>query len=141
MMGLTFAIGFLVAGVIRLIAYWADSFDFYNAHQEELKRLKGIRKLQNRHMIGWGFFSPLRKGDSDYALGSYYQGESDEPVDPEDIYRFYHETSPGASDFGLMDYYYPSDAKISILEHQQQDAERIAREAAKETKRNDQKNR
>lgn len=29
MMGLTFLIGFFVAAVIKLIAYAADSFDFY----------------------------------------------------------------------------------------------------------------
>mgnify|MGYP007065615341 FL=1 len=32
MMGLTFLIGFFVAAVIKLIAYAADSFDFYSSH-------------------------------------------------------------------------------------------------------------
>ena len=44
MMGLTFVIGFFVAGVIKLIASAADSLAFYSSHQEELARLKRIRK-------------------------------------------------------------------------------------------------
>ena len=39
MMGLTFLIGFFVAAVIKLIAYAADSFDFYSSHRLELLRL------------------------------------------------------------------------------------------------------
>ena len=35
MMGLTFLIGFFVAAVIKLIAYAADSFDFYSSHRLE----------------------------------------------------------------------------------------------------------
>ena len=35
MMGLTFLIGFFVAVVIKLIAYAADSFDFYSSHRLE----------------------------------------------------------------------------------------------------------
>lgn len=124
MMGLTFAIGFVVAGVIWLIAYWAGSFEFYSLHQDELKRLKRIRRFQRRGASGWGFFAPLRKDDVDYDLSSYYQGVNDNPgEDPQDADKFYHETSLGVSDLGLMDFYYPSDAKIAILEHQQEDAE------------------
>lgn len=124
MMGLTFAIGFVVAAVIWLIAYWAESYEFYNAHHEELKRLARLRKAQQpgRLMMGWGF-SSLRKGDYDYALGSYYQGKSGGVSDPADSDLFYHETSLGVSDLGLMDFYYPSNAKISILEHQKQEEE------------------
>ena len=33
MMGLTFAIGFFVAFIIKLIASAADSLDFYSSHQ------------------------------------------------------------------------------------------------------------
>ena len=40
MMGLTFLIGFFVAAVIKLIAYAADSFDFYSSHRLELLRLR-----------------------------------------------------------------------------------------------------
>lgn len=45
MMGLTFLIGFFVAGVIKIIANWADFLDFYNLHREELLNLK--RKSQH----------------------------------------------------------------------------------------------
>lgn len=39
MMGLTFVIGFFVAFIIKMIAFAADSFDFYSSHQKELLRL------------------------------------------------------------------------------------------------------
>ena len=44
MMGLTFLIGFFVAAVIKLIAYAADSFDFYSSHRLELLRLHRWRQ-------------------------------------------------------------------------------------------------
>lgn len=44
MMGLTFLIGFFVAAVIKLIAYAADSFDFYSSHRLELLRLRRWRQ-------------------------------------------------------------------------------------------------
>ena len=50
MMGLTFLIGFFVAAVIKLIAYAADSFDFYSSHKLELIRLhrwRIVRKWRN----------------------------------------------------------------------------------------------
>ena len=34
MMGLTFVIGFFVAFIIKIIAFAADSFDFYSSHQK-----------------------------------------------------------------------------------------------------------
>ena len=43
MMGLTFAIGFFVAFIIKLIASAADSLDFYSSHQQELLRLHRIK--------------------------------------------------------------------------------------------------
>lgn len=136
MMGLTFAIGFVVAAVIWLVAYWASSYEFYSTHKEELAKLKKIRRLRNRVLMGWGFYSPLRKSDSDYELSSYYQGEDDTPFDLEGATKYYHETSPGASDFGLMDYYYPSEAKIVILEHLQEEADRLnAEKQAKDIKK------
>ena len=48
MMGLTFLIGFFVAAVIKLIAYAADSFDFYSSHRLELLRLHRWRQHQRR---------------------------------------------------------------------------------------------
>lgn len=46
MMGLTFAIGFFVAFIIKLIASAADSLDFYSSHQQELLRLRRIKKFR-----------------------------------------------------------------------------------------------
>lgn len=43
MVVLTFVIGFFVAGVIKVIAVWADSMDFYSSHQDVIIRLKRLR--------------------------------------------------------------------------------------------------
>ena len=48
MMGLTFAIGFFVAFIIKLIASAADSLDFYSSHQQELLRLHRIKKFRQK---------------------------------------------------------------------------------------------
>ena len=48
MMGLTFAIGFFVAFIIKLIASAADSLDFYSSHQQELLRLRRIKKFRKK---------------------------------------------------------------------------------------------
>lgn len=48
MMGLTFAIGFFVAFIIKLIASAADSLDFYSSHQQELLRLRRIKKFRQK---------------------------------------------------------------------------------------------
>ena len=48
MMGLTFLIGFFVAAVIKLIAYAADSFDFYSSHRLELLRLHRWRQHRQK---------------------------------------------------------------------------------------------
>lgn len=40
MMGITFIIGFFVAGIIKIIANWADFFDFYHLHKEEIVNMK-----------------------------------------------------------------------------------------------------
>ena len=44
MMALTFIIGFVVAGVIKLIAVWADSLEFH--HNEELSQFSKLNKLR-----------------------------------------------------------------------------------------------
>lgn len=44
MMGLTFIIGFFVAGVIKVIANWADFIDFYRLNHQELINLKNEQK-------------------------------------------------------------------------------------------------
>lgn len=47
MMGLTFIIGFFVAGVIKVIANWADFLDFYHLHHQEIHNLKDEHKLHH----------------------------------------------------------------------------------------------
>ena len=51
MMGMTFIIGFFVAGVIKIIANWADFLDFYQLHREELLNIKKVHKLQHHTIL------------------------------------------------------------------------------------------
>ena len=44
MMALTFIIGFVVAGVIKLIAVWADSLEFHHSHSDELMQFGKLNK-------------------------------------------------------------------------------------------------
>ena len=44
MMALTFIIGFIAAGVIKLISVWADSLEFH--HSEELSQFSKLNKLR-----------------------------------------------------------------------------------------------
>lgn len=113
-MGLTFAIGFVVAGVIWLISYWASSLEFYNTHKQELEQLRRMR-LRRKAQFVKGFNASPKFGDVDYELSSYYEGADITLADEQDLDLFYHETSKGASDYGLMDFYYPSDEKIKIV--------------------------
>ena len=46
MMALTFIIGFVVAGVIKLIAVWADSLEFHHSHSDELMQFGKLNKLR-----------------------------------------------------------------------------------------------
>lgn len=47
MMGITFIIGFFVAGIIKIIANWADFFDFYHLHKEEIVNMKREHRLHH----------------------------------------------------------------------------------------------
>ena len=51
MMGLTFLIGFFVAAVIKLIAYAADSFDFFCYHRSD--RQSKLLWLLNKYLAGF----------------------------------------------------------------------------------------
>ncbi len=117
MMGLTFLIGFFVAAVIKLIAYAADSFDFYSSHRLELLRLR--RWQQHRQKVerlirqlppveGENFMGDTRE---DFSRGinrncTGYAG-------------YYHGVSPGASEENLMDYYYPRDTHDFYLQEEE----------------------
>ena len=91
MMGLTFLIGFFVAAVIKLIAYAADSFDFYSSHKLELIRLHRWR--QHRQKVEKLVRQiPL---EAEEALGDYRE------------------------DFSLLDYYYPRDTREFFLKEEE----------------------
>ena len=116
MMGLTFLIGFFVAAVIKLIAYAADSFDFYSSHKLELIRLHRWR--QHRQKVEKLVRQiPL---EAEEALGDYREDFS------RGINRnftgyagYYHGVSHGASDETLLDYCYPRDTCEFFLKEEE----------------------
>ena len=72
MMGLTFLIGFFVAAVIKLIAYAADSFDFYSSHRLGDYREDFSRGI-NRNVSGYsGYYHGVSPGASEENLMDYY---------------------------------------------------------------------
>lgn len=98
MMAFTFAIGFVVAGVIKLTAYGADSMEYYNSNREELKRLHKMRKARYKRLRN--LLEQMEKSDPKYKE------------------EYYHGVSKGASGFDLCNYYYPEEEKIFILENE-----------------------
>ena len=98
MMGLTFAIGFFVAFIIKLIASAADSLDFYSSHQQELL-------LHTPSMHGNIFGNDTRE---DYSRG--VDRENEKPR------GYYHGVSHGVSKRNLVDYFYPEDTHMMYLE-------------------------
>ena len=95
-----------------MIAYAADSFDFYSSHRLELLRLHRWR--QHRQKVEKLVRQiPL---EAEEAMGDYREDFS------RGINRnftgyagYYHGVSPGASDETLMDYYYPRDTREFFL--------------------------
>lgn len=65
MMGVTFIIGFFVAAIIKMIANWADLFDFWRLHREEILNMKREHKVLHRRGLSWNihniFISLYRK--------------------------------------------------------------------------------
>ena len=113
MMGLTFVIGFFVAGVIKMIAVAADSLDFYSSHHEELLRLRRLKKLRQKVELLIRQVPPVEEefiadGREDFSRG----------INKEFCNRvgYYHGVSHGASKMNLMDYYYPEDTHMVFLE-------------------------
>lgn len=102
MMGLTFVIGFFVAGVIKLIASAADSLAFYSSHQEELARLKRIRKLHQKVAT---LITESALSDEEYGSDVREDFSRGVTKHPGDNRGFYHGVSPGESERGLMDYF------------------------------------
>lgn len=98
MMAFTFVIGFVVAGVIKLTAYGADSMEYYNSNRSELKRLHKVRKARYKRLK--------------HLL------EDMENNDPKYREEYYHGVSKGASKFDLCNYYYPEEERIFIIENE-----------------------
>lgn len=112
MMGLTFAIGFFVAFVIKLIAGAADSLEFYSSHQKELLRLRRLKKLRQKvEQLMW----ETPPGAEEYCndqRGDYSRGIDRDSCDTR---GYYHGVSLGASKNNLVDYYYPEDIHTMFL--------------------------
>jgi hypothetical protein len=111
MMAFCFAIGFFVAAVIRAIARGAETLDFFHTHQEELKRVRSVQRLRRKHSFELNRIQidEHRRKASKSAEGTESKATSD---------RYVAWDSKGASDFTLMDYYYPSEEKIKIIKNQ-----------------------
>ena len=117
MMGLTFLIGFFVAAVIKLIAYAADSFDFYSSHRLELLRLRRWRQHRQKverlvRQIPIADEDALGDSREDYSRGidRNFTGYS----------GYYHGVSPGASENNLVNYYYSQDTREFFLREEEQ---------------------
>lgn len=109
MMALTFAIGFVVAGIVKSIAYAADSLEYHRVHRDEYQRYRKIRRKRRIRRIYEILFSP--SSAPDYDLSSEYYGVSrgNGDVDPtDDLLRG---VSKGADDYNIVDYYYPEEKK------------------------------
>lgn len=121
MMALTFAIGFFVAGVIKIIAYSADSMALYHSHNEELAQFSKLNKLRAKigELLGLGKAANEEEEMEDDEREEFRQGINSDllKIKPS---GYYHGVSHGASHLGLMDYYYPSDTRIMYLKREEQ---------------------
>jgi|GEM_PF-4784120 len=122
MMALTFIIGFVVAGVIKLIARSADSLELYSTKKVQMQRLARMKRQRERTLK---------------ALI-----EKIESMDKVEIVNHYYSEGQGASDFDLMDYYYPRTARLrkGIKKKLELDGDETpeakVKEILKETKKN-----
>lgn len=122
MMALTFIIGFFVAGVIKLIAYWADSLEYHHSHNEELEQFSKLNKLRAKIGEILGLSSPTEEEEeeqTDDEREEFRRGENSDLLKIKPT-GYYHGVSHGASHLGLMDYYYPSDTRIMYLKREEQ---------------------
>lgn len=117
MMGLTFAIGFFVAGLIKLIAVAADSLDFYSSHHEELLRLRRLKKIHQKVVKLIKETPPEEEDCHSDGRGDFSRGID---KDSASYHGYYHGVSPGASDMNLMDYFYPEDTHMVYLQKEEE---------------------
>ena len=117
MMGLTFVIGFFVAFIIKMIAFAADSFDFYSSHQKELLRLRRLRKLRQKVELMIRDIPMEDNGLLDDKREEFSRGVNRELTD---YHGYYHGVSTGVSKTNLVDYYYPEDTHMMYLNQQEE---------------------
>lgn len=125
MMGLTFAIGFFVAFIIKLIASAADSLDFYSSHQKELLRLRRLKKLRQKVAVLMG---ENPQGYEDFANGQRDDFSRGIDRESDNSRGYYHGVSIGATKKNLIDYYYPEDIRTMFLNN----AEEVKKNQIKE---------
>lgn len=128
MMGLTFAIAFFVAFIIKLIVTAADSLDFYSSHQRELLRLRRMKKLHQKILLIMREAPTAFDEFGDDKREDYVRGIN---RDFDNYEGYYHGVSPGFPNENLVHYYYPEDTRIMFL----RSAEKIKNNRNK--KRND----
>ena len=134
MMGLTFVIGFFVAGVIKIIAISADSMTLYHSHNDELAQFSKLNKL--RAKIGEILGLRVSNEEEDEELIDDEREEFRQGVNS-DLLKikpsgYYHGVSHGVSHLGLMDYYYPSDTRIMYLKKEEQMIRKESKNATKD---------
>jgi hypothetical protein len=112
MMAFCFAIGFAVAAVIKLVAYTADSLNYYHSRSQELKRLKKIRKYAHLHTMHLTYMARSMRAYTPPETDTQQAAEAATKNDDD----YFPRASIGLSEFSLMDYYYP-DERIDILEN------------------------
>lgn len=119
MMALTFAIGFFVAGLIKIIAYSADSMTLYHSNNEELAQFGKLNKLRAKIGEILGLDVSKEEEPEDDEREEFRQGLNSDLLKIKPT-GYYHGVSHGVSHLGLMDYYYPSDTRIMYLKKQEQ---------------------
>lgn len=114
MMGLTFAIGFFVALVIKLIAGAANSLDFYSSHQQELLRLRRLKSLRQKMEA----LMRQPSGTNENIYGNDTREDFSRGIDRDNDkpQGYYHGVSHGDTKNNLLNYYYPGDTHLMYLE-------------------------
>ena len=113
MMGLTFAIGFFVALIIKLIAVAADSLDFDSSHQQELLRLRRLKRLRQKMEVLLHEPATEKNIFGNDTREDFSRGIDRENEKPQ---GYYHGVSHGESKTTLLNYYYPEDTHLMYLE-------------------------
>lgn len=107
MMALTFAIGFVVASLVKAIAVAADRFEFHRIHYDEYQRQKKLRKKRRVRRIYEILFSGSSTSDYDFSSEYYGVSRGDASVDLTE--EFFRGVSRGTDDYNIIDYYYPKE--------------------------------